>query len=282
MGDIRTQGGAYATEASAALGEGASKLGGASAQASSTVGAASADVLTLKAKVDAAIEAMQDVIDRNTETIAELQDIVDAASARLAEATGDDTVLDPESPLSGITDETGQIAQDAIDDAQAIIDQLTAENAKYQDVVDRLTRASDNLGAVATSTDASVEQIDAAVQNAIAVLGGAQTTFNTDLLPQLSSGLDSLSSAGSNMTAAAAGADTTIDQAVASSTPWTASWTRPKPRFPPGRTTSSASRTAWTASPPTSGPYTTPTRWRPWPGFWVWTCRRLHRSSRRP
>ncbi|WP_350454908.1 YhgE/Pip domain-containing protein [Slackia heliotrinireducens] len=216
LGDIRTQGGAYATEASAALGEGASKLGGASAQASSTVGAASADVLTLKAKVDAAIEAMQDVIDRNTETIAELQDIVDAASARLEEATGDDTVLDPESPLSGITDETGQIAQDAIDDAQAIIDRLTAENAKYQDVVDRLTRASDNLGAVATSTDASVEQIDAAVQNAIAVLGGAQTTFNTDLLPQLSSGLDSLSSAGSNMTAAAAGADTTIDQAVAS------------------------------------------------------------------
>ena len=180
----------FSTSLSSALSQGNIALGQASARANAAIGTASGDILQAQGSVDAALGDVSDLIQNN-------QDIIDALRN-----INEDVV---EGGLNW--DTIGGLNND-------VLNKLDAQNAKLKSVEQRLQTQSDDIKNSASAAANLSTTVNDAVQNGVATVTGAQSSFNTDVLPQLTSGLDGFSAVSGDLSGVVMSLDPSIQQSI--------------------------------------------------------------------
>ena len=186
LGETRTTAGKLTTSLSSALTQGTVLLGKTSASVNTAVGKLSGTVSSAKTKIDASLSSLQAAIDKN-------QTIIDTLK------------YDQSFGNSGSADIDNLCNQ--------IVSSLEAQNAKLQGLKDNLQAQSDAVGADVSAVDGASDSINNAVQAGVNTLGEAQKSVNENVLPQVTSGLDSFSAVAGDLTGIVSGLDPTISNA---------------------------------------------------------------------
>ena len=180
----------FTTSLSSALAQGNAALGQASARANAAIGTATGDILQAQGSVDAALSDVSDLIQNN-------QDIIDALRN-----VNEDIV---EGDLHWNT--AGGLNND-------VLNKLDAQNAKLKSVEQKLQTQSNDIKGSATAAGNLSTTVDDAVQTGIATVAGAQSSFNSDVLPQLTSGLDGFSKVGGDLSGVVMSLNPSIQQSI--------------------------------------------------------------------
>ena len=180
----------FSTSLSAALAQGNAALGQASARANAAIGTATGDILQAQGSVDAALSDVSDLIQNN-------QDIIDALRN-----VNEDIV---EGDLHWNT--VGGLNND-------VLNKLDAQNAKLKSVEQKLQTQSDDIKGSATAAGNLSTTVNEAVQTGISTVTGAQSSFNSDVLPQLTSGLDGFSKVGGDLSGVVMSLNPSIQQSI--------------------------------------------------------------------
>ena len=180
----------FSSSLSAALSQGNVALGQASARANAAIGTVSGDILQAQGSVDAALSDARDLIQNN-------QDIIDALRN-----VNEDVI---EEGLNWNT--IGGLNNDALN-------KLDAQNAKLKDVEQRLQTQSDDIKSSASAASGLSATVNDAVQNGIATVAAAQSSFNSNVLPQLTNGLDGFSAVSGDLSGAVMSLNPSIQQSI--------------------------------------------------------------------
>ena len=180
----------FSTSLSAALSQGNVALGQASARANAAIGTASGDILQAQGSVDAALSDVSDLIQNN-------QDIIDALRN-----INEDVV---EGDLNWGT--IGGLNND-------VLNKLDAQNAKLKSIEQRLQTQSDDIKSSASAAANLSTTVNDAVQNGITTVADAHSRFNTDVLPQLTSGLDGFSAVSGDLSGVVMSLNPSIQQSI--------------------------------------------------------------------
>ena len=172
----------FSTSLSAALSQGNIALGQASARANAAIGTATGDILQAQGSVDAALDNVRDLIQNN-------QDIIDA--------------------LKNINSDTANLT--VVND---LLNKLDAQNAKLRQIEQALQTQSDDIKNAATAASNLSTTVNDAVQNGITTITDAQTGFNTNVLPQLTGGLDGFSAVSGDLSGVLMSLDPSIQQSM--------------------------------------------------------------------
>ena len=172
----------FSTSLSAALSQGNIALGQASARANAAIGTATGDILQAQGSVDTALDNVRDLIQNN-------QDIIDA--------------------LKNINSDTANLT--VVND---LLDKLDAQNAKLRQIEQALQTQSDDIKNAAMAASNLSTTVNDAVQNGITTITDAQTGFNTNVLPQLTGGLDGFSAVSGDLSGVLMSLDPSIQQSM--------------------------------------------------------------------
>lgn len=180
----------FSTSLSAALAQGNVALGQASARANSAIGTTTGDILQAQGSVDLALDDVRDLIQNN-------QDIIDALRN-----VNEDVIED------GLNWNTaGRLNND-------VLNKLNSQNAKLREVEQSLQTQSDDIKNSATAASNLSGTVNDAVQNGISTVSNAQTSFNVNVLPQLTSGLDGFSAVSSDLSGVIMSLKPSIQQSI--------------------------------------------------------------------
>ena len=161
-----------------ALSGGMAQLGAASAKANTAIGQAAGSITGAAGKVDGALADVQMVINDINQILSDIKDI------------------------------TG------VGDTSAIIGALEAQLGQLQTVKDALQTQSDDVKNTAAAVAGASSAMNDAAQQGIASVSGAQQDFATNVMPKLSSGMDSFSAVSGDLTGVVAGLQPTVQQAI--------------------------------------------------------------------
>lgn len=172
-GSLRT----FNTTLNDVLTRGMGQIGSASSKANASIGQAAGAITAAGGKVDGALSDVQMVIDDISQILSDIKDI------------------------------TG------VGDTSAIIGGLEAQLGDLQAVKNALQAQSTDIQNSATATSKAAGALNDAAQNGISAVSGAQQAFSTDVMPALSSGLDTFSSVSGDLTGVVASTQPAVDQA---------------------------------------------------------------------
>lgn len=176
---------AFATQSSTALDNGSNLLSQASAQTNLTVAALGTALTDANGSIKSAISTAQDVSDTNAAIIAEL------------------TELNTDLNNAGITTDT----------STAALKRLQQHNQALQQSIADLSKLNGDINTtVAAGTKAS-DSLNTATQTTLRNTGKARAAINSQALPQLTGGLNTLSSTSASLSALITGQGSLIAQA---------------------------------------------------------------------
>ena len=175
----------FASSLSGALAQGNATLGQASAHANTAIGKVSGDIMAAQAKVDGALGTAQGMLN-------DVQVIIDAL---------------------GKIDLPGGVGPSNTD-LNNLIKSLQQQKNELQGTVDRLTTQSTDIKNTATSVAGMTSTVNDAVQIGISTVSNAQSSFNTSVLPQLTSGLDSFGAVSGDLSGVLMSLKPSIEQSV--------------------------------------------------------------------
>ena len=183
----RTSAAKLHTSLSSALAQGSTGLAQASSKANAAVGKLSGTVIAAQTKVDLALSDVQGLVDKNNAAIEALR-----------------------STLPDDAEFNSSIAR--------IISSLQQQNDNLAGVVSGLQAQSDAIKTDAGNLANASDSINTSVQDGVTALGKMQEDFNTSVIPQLNSGLDSFSDCSGDLKGVLASLTPTISQARSSLT----------------------------------------------------------------
>ena len=172
----------FTTSLSTALAQGNVSLGQASARANSAIGTTTGTIVKAQGSVDAMLDDARDLIQNN-------QDIIDALKE-----VNSGTVN-----LPGVAD---------------VLDKLNAQNEKLRKIEQALQTQSDDIKDSATAAANLSDTVNGAVQNGITTVTNAQSSYNSDVLPKLTSGLDGFSAVSGDLSGVLMGLTPSIRQSI--------------------------------------------------------------------
>ncbi len=187
LASTRTSAAKLHTSLSSALTQGSTGLAQASSKANAAVGKLSGTVIAAQTKVDLALSDVQGLVDKNNAAIEALR-----------------------STLPDDAEFNSAIAQ--------IISSLQQQNDNLGNVVSGLQAQSDAIKTDAGNLATASDSINTSVQDGVTALGKMQESLNTDVIPQLNSGLDSFSNCSGDLKGVLASLSPTISQARSSLT----------------------------------------------------------------
>lgn len=168
---------AFNTSLNTALTNGMVQLGTASSKANTAIGQAAGSITGAAGKVDGALADVQMVINDVSQILSDIKDI------------------------------TG------VGDTSAIIGALESQLGQLQSVKTALQTQSDDVKNSASAVAGASSALNDAAQQGIASVSGAQQEFAQNVMPQLSSGMDSFSAVAGDLTGVVAGLQPTLKQA---------------------------------------------------------------------
>ena len=168
---------AFNTSLNTALTNGMVQLGTASSKANTAIGQAAGTITGAAGKVDGALADVQMVIDDVSQILSDIKDI------------------------------TG------VGDTSVIIGALESQLGQLQSVKTALQTQSDDVKNSASAVAGASSALNDAAQQGIASVSGAQQEFAQNVMPQLSSGMDSFSAVAGDLTGVVAGLQPTLKQA---------------------------------------------------------------------
>ena len=170
------------TSLSGALSQGGVLLGQASAQANTGIGKVTGLITSATTKVDGALDGLQGAIDDNAKII--------------------QLIRDTDFGLDSINQNMKDVANS-----------LESANGTLETVRNALKTQNDDMVNTSSSIENLGNSANTSVQTGISTLTAAQSTFNSDVLPQLGDGLDSFSSVSGDLEGVISGLKPTITQA---------------------------------------------------------------------
>ncbi|WP_082218973.1 YhgE/Pip domain-containing protein [Collinsella bouchesdurhonensis] len=169
------------TSLSSALTQGSTGLAQASSKANAAVGKLSGTVIAAQTKVDLALSDVQGLVDKNNAAIEALR-----------------RTLPDDAEFNNAT--------------ARIIASLQQQNDNLASVVSGLQAQSDAIKTDANNLATASDSINASVQDGVTALGKMQEDLNTNVIPQLNSGLDSFSDCAGDLKGVLASLSPTISQ----------------------------------------------------------------------
>ena len=173
------------TSLSSALTQGSTGLAQASSKANAAVGKLSGTVIAAQTKVDLALSDVQGLVDKNNAAIEALR-----------------STLPDDAEFNNAT--------------ARIIASLQQQNDNLASVVSGLQAQSDAIKTDANNLATASDSINTSVQDGVTALGKMQEDLNTNVIPQLNSGLDSFSDCAGDLKGVLASLSPTILQARSS------------------------------------------------------------------
>ena len=173
------------TSLSSALTQGSTGLAQASSKANAAVGKLSGTVIAAQTKVDLALSDVQGLADKNNAAIEALR-----------------STLPDDAEFNNAT--------------ARIIASLQQQNDNLASVVSGLQAQSDAIKTDANNLATASDSINTSVQDGVTALGKMQEDLNTNVIPQLNSGLDSFSDCAGDLKGVLASLSPTISQARSS------------------------------------------------------------------
>ena len=170
------------TSLSSALTQGSTGLAQASSKANAAVGKLSGTVIAAQTKVDLALSDVQGLVDKNNAAIEALR-----------------STLPDDAEFNNAT--------------ARIIASLQQQNDNLASVVSGLQAQSDAIKTDANNLATASDSINTSVQDGVTALGKMQEDLNTNVIPQLNSGLDSFSDCAGDLKGVLASLSPTISQA---------------------------------------------------------------------
>lgn len=186
LGETRTTAGKLGTSLSSSLSSGSALLSKTSTSANKVVGGLAGTLQSGKASIDGSLAQLQGVIDSN-------QNVID----RLKYDQG--------------FGNSGNADVDRV--CNQVIDSLQTQNSKLQSVHDALQAQSDAVGKDAETVAAATDSVDGAIQNGVNTIDDAQKSIDANVMPKVSSGLDSFSAVAGDLKGAVSGLTPTISNA---------------------------------------------------------------------
>ena len=173
------------TSLSSALTQGSTGLAQASSKANAAVGKLSGTVIAAQTKVDLALSDVQGLVDKNNAAIEALR-----------------STLPDDAEFNNATARIIASLQQQNDNLASVVSGLQAQSDAIKTDADNLATASDS--------------INTSVQDGVTALGKMQEDLNTNVIPQLNSGLDSFSDCAGDLKGVLASLSPTISQARSS------------------------------------------------------------------
>lgn len=177
LATARSSSRAFNTSLNTALTNGMVQLGTASSKANTAIGQAAGSITGAAGKVDGALADTQMVINDVSQILSDIKDI------------------------------TG------VGETSAIIGALESQLEQLQSVKTALQTQSDDVKNSASAVAGASSALNDAAQQGIASVSGAQQEFAQNVMPQLSSGMDSFSAVAGDLTGVVAGLQPTLKQA---------------------------------------------------------------------
>lgn len=177
LATARSSSRAFNTSLNTALTNGMVQLGTASSKANTAIGQAAGSITGAAGKVDGALADTQMVINDVSQILSDIKDI------------------------------TG------VGETSAIIGELESQLEQLQSVKTALQTQSDDVKNSASAVAGASSALNDAAQQGIASVSGAQQEFAQNVMPQLSSGMDSFSAVAGDLTGVVAGLQPTLKQA---------------------------------------------------------------------
>ena len=168
----------FVASTSGALDQGTNLLGQSVSQAKQGVSTASGAITSASQQVNGMVNTAKDINQANADLITQLRDLPDANSEPLKSA----------------------------------IDQLERRNTQLATSLGNLSSLNTTIGNTATDTKGLATNLDNATQNALNATGNARTAITTGALPQLNSGLSTLSTTAGKLSGSVTSQDSLIQQ----------------------------------------------------------------------
>ncbi len=188
LSSARTTTSGLSTSLNSALSNGSSLMGKTSVKVNTAVGKLSGAISSASAKITTATDAIDSAMQNNSTIIKELNSFIDTATAQGLSAHG-------------------------IELAKQVVSKLESQNMQLATIKKGLQDQQSAINGDADAMSSSSDAVNSAVQNGVSTLSDAQSNLNSNVVPQLSSGLDSFASMSGNLSSIVSGLTPTIANA---------------------------------------------------------------------
>ncbi|WP_302395913.1 YhgE/Pip domain-containing protein [Eggerthella sinensis] len=171
----------YFSSASAAVGDASSYASNAAVQANAAIGRTAGDIVALQKRVDGMLDDAKDVLKEGESALAALKEAHPDPSADLA----------------------------------ALIKKLEEENDRQEETIVTLEQASETVRTAMVAAADATSAVSGAVQGEAGDLSQSQRALSSDVMPQLSNGLDGLAQASGTLGGAVSALESLVAQADA-------------------------------------------------------------------